>query len=57
MTKEKFLIMKTAMSLLKKNSKEYWQQRCTYLEISIDPTYTASARAEARELYKMLVTK
>lgn len=45
----------TIMLNLTKNSKEYWEQRCIQLEISIDPTYNPKARANAREFYKTLV--
>jgi len=55
--KSQFLMTKATLQNLKRNSKEYWEQRCIQLEISIDPTYTASARAYARELYKTLVNK
>jgi len=53
----RFLIMKATLQNLKKNSKEYWEQRCIQLEISIDQTYSSSARSNARELYKVLANK
>ena len=55
--KDRFEIMKQTLLTLKKSSKEYWEQRCIQLEISIDPTYTSTARSNARELYKLLQNK
>ena len=55
--KGRFLIMKATLSQLKRNTKEYWEQRCIQLEVSIDPTYPAQSRSNARELYMILVKK
>lgn len=53
--KIRFNMMKDTLGMLKKGSKEYWEQRCIQLEISLDPTYPAITRSNARELYMILV--
>jgi hypothetical protein len=51
------LELKTQVENTQYGSREYWKLRCSYLEKTIDETYSSFERDNCREFYRMLVNK
>jgi len=49
--------MKEKMKTLNRDSKSYWQYRCTMLEKSLDETYSKFERDNCFEFWRILANK
>lgn len=54
MPNDYFIELKRKVSFIPFGTKEYWKQRCEYLEKTIDPTRSIAERDNCRVIYKML---